>query len=124
MAYLMEVCVKSVLVILTQNDQSHRNVNESIAALMLFASFNISIAILFKDAALSLLASHDFNQDLKLFLKPSCKMVDSFEFYDIENLYILNQDKSHHLVQASLHQLQTIDLTSAFIQQFDHVITW
>lgn len=121
----MVICVKNVLIILTQSDQSQLNVNESIAALMLFASFNIPISILFKDAALSLLLTpHYIDESLKHFLKPASKMVDSFEFYDIENLYILDQDTKHPLVQASHHHVQPVQLDATFIHQFDHVITW
>ncbi|GAA5005826.1 hypothetical protein GCM10023206_10920 [Acinetobacter puyangensis] len=121
----MVICVKNVLIVLTHNDQSQLNVNESIAALMLFASFNISISVLFKDAALSLLLSpHCIDESLKQFLKPTSKMVNSFEFYDIENLYILEKDAQHPLIQASQHQVQPIQLNAQFINQFDHVITW
>ncbi|KAA8734827.1 hypothetical protein F4V57_03440 [Acinetobacter qingfengensis] len=117
--------MKTVLIILTQNDQSQLNVNESIAALMLFASFNINIHILFKDAALSLLnPANVIDEKLKQFIKPTAKMVESFEFYDIENFYVLNIDKTHPLVKNTHIQLQFIDLSADFIQQFDHIITW
>lgn len=121
----MVYCVRTVLIILTQNDQSHLNVNESVAALMLFASFDLNIHVLFKDAALSLLAAHTpINDLLKPFLKPANKMVESFEFYDIEHLYILQKDLSHPLIQNSAHHLTPIELNAQFIHQFDHIITW
>jgi sulfur relay (sulfurtransferase) DsrF/TusC family protein len=117
--------VKNILIILTQNDQSQLNVNESISALLLFASFNLSISVLFRDAALSLLQMPaQPTTPLQHFLKSGSKMVQSFEFYDIENLYILTKDQAHPLVKSSTHNLMTTQLDRAFIQQFDHIITW
>ena len=120
----MVYCVKSVLVVLTQQNQSDLSLNESISALMLFASFGIHISVLFKEAALSLLANTQHDEELKKFLKPANKMVDSFEFYDIENLYILTKDQQHPLVQNTQHTLVAIELNANFIAQFDHIITW
>lgn len=123
-------CVKTVLIILTQNDQRNLNVNESISALMLFASFNISISVLFKDAGLSLLrhlapaSKYDAQQQLKDFLKPCAKMIESFEFYDIEHLHVLSSDAHHPLVSQCSFDLQPIQLDQQFIQKFDHVLTW
>lgn len=117
--------MKSVLIILTQKDQHNLQVNESIAALMLLASFNLSISVLFKDAALSLLAAdHVVDDQLKQFLKPAYKMVESFEFYDIEKLCVLEQDRQYPLLADCVYQLHYIELNSQFIQQFDHVLTW
>lgn len=117
--------MKTVLIILTKNDQSQLGVNESVAALMLFASFNIRIHILFKDAALSLLSTPSLiDQKLKQFIKPAHKMVQSFEFYDIDKLYILDSDAQlAHCLGTNL-QLQAIRLDAVFLQQFDHVISW
>lgn len=121
----MVYCVKSVLIILTGHNQSDVTINESISALMLFASFEINISVLFKDAALSLLVGTTaINDELKAFLKPANKMVESFEFYDIDNLYILKKDQQHPLVQQSQQQLQAIQLSPQFMAQFDHLITW
>jgi sulfur relay (sulfurtransferase) DsrF/TusC family protein len=121
----MDSAVKTVLIILTQNDQSQLNVNESLAALMLFASFNIKIHILFKDAALSLLRTPALiDSKLKQFIKPGYKMVESFEFYDIEQFYILQSDAQHALLTQPVVPLQSMQLNSLFLQQFDHVITW
>lgn len=118
-------CVKTVLITLTKNNQSHLNVNESIVALMLFASFDIKIHVLFRDAALSLLTQEtSANLKLSTFLKPANKMVESFEFYDIEHLYILKKDQHHPLLQNSTYELTPIVLDHHFIQQFDHLITW
>lgn len=121
----MVYCVKSVLIILTGHNQNNLTVNESISALMLFASFDIKISVLFKDAALSLLVDTTaLNNELKAFLKPANKMVESFEFYDIENLYILEKDQLHPLVQQSQQILQAIQFSPQFITQFDHLISW
>ena len=120
----MVYCVKSVLIILTRHNQSDLNLNESISALMLFASFGINISVLFKDAALSLLVNTNNNDELKQFLKPAHKMVESFEFYDIENLYILEKDQHHPLLQHSQHSLVPVQFNAEFIAQFDHIITW
>lgn len=121
----MVYCLKTVLIVLSQNDQSHLNVNESVSALMLFASFDIKVHVLFKDAALSLLQpSEQINEQLKSFLKPVSKMVESFEFYDIEHMYILKQDLNHPIVKTCNYELQSTEFSSAFIKQFDHIIHW
>lgn len=117
--------MKSVLIVLSQKDQSHLQVNESLAALMLFASFNLNIHVLFKDAALSLLAApKQPDIDLKQFLKPAFNMVESFEFYDIEHLYILQQDQHLPYIQNSPFALTAIHWCNDFIRQFDHIIWW
>lgn len=117
--------MKTVLIILSHNDQSQLGVNESIAALMLFASFNIKIHILFKDAALSLLSAPSLiDEKLKQFIKPAHKMVQSFEFYDIDQMYILHSAADHPLVQGCNLNLQAIRLSAEFLLQFDHVINW
>lgn len=117
--------MKKILIILSQSDQSQLNVNESISALMLFASFNIQISVLFRDAALSLLhTAPSSNLQLQHFLKSTIKMVQSFEFYDIEQLYILNKDAQHPLVKNSQYTLINTEIDAHFIAQFDHIITW
>ena len=122
----MVYCVKSVLIILNCHNQSDLTVNESMSALMLFASFDIKISVLFRDAALSLLnrATQQSAYGLKDFLKPANKMVESFEFYDIEQLYILKEQQDHPLVPASPYPLTAINLDREFMMQFDHMISW
>ena len=51
-------------------------------------------------------------------------MVQSFEFYDIEQLYILNKDAQHPLVKNSQYTLINTEIDAHFIAQFDHIITW
>lgn len=117
--------MKKILIILSQNDQSQLNVNESISALMLFASFNIQISVLFRDAALSLLhIAPSSNPQLQHFLKSTAKMVQSFEFYDIEQLYISNRDAHHPLIKSCSYSLISTEIDAHFIAQFDHIITW
>ena len=87
-------------------------------------SFGIEISILFQDAALSLLVNSTDEHPLKQFIKPANKMVQSFEFYDIENLYVLKKDADHPLVLQSEHPLKAIEFNAAFLMQFDHMITW
>ena len=119
----MNYSMRTVLIILSKNDQSAINVNESLSALMLFASFDINIHVLFRDAGLSLLAAQTTpNPQLKHFIKPASKMVESFEFYDIEHLYILDTDKKHPLLKNCKYELEKITLDQAFIAQFDHII--
>lgn len=121
----MNRSMRTVLIILSKSDQSAITVNESLSALMLFASFDINIHVLFRDAGLSLLRNPATpNPQLKHFIKPASKMVESFEFYDIEHLYVLDQDRNHPLLKDCPHSLQTITLDQAFIAQFDHIIHW
>jgi hypothetical protein len=62
--------VKSVLVILTQANLTSLQINESVSATMVLATFGISVKVLLKDAALSLLnnklSSINSNKLLKL----------------------------------------------------------
>ena len=121
----MNHSMRTVLIILSKNDQSAINVNESLSALMLFASFDINIHVLFRDAGLSLLVNHTTpNPQLKHFIKSASKMVESFEFYDIEHLYILSKDRQHPLLKDCKYALQEVTLDQAFIAQFDHIIHW
>ena len=55
--------MKSVLVILTQPNLTSLQVNESLSATMVLATFGISVKVLLKDAALSLLNNQlEFDQ--------------------------------------------------------------
>mgnify|MGYP000181472455 FL=1 len=75
--------MKSVLVILTQPNLTSLQVNESLSATMVLATFGISVKVLLKDAALSLLNNQlEFDQFKQAF-KIAANMVESFEFYDL-----------------------------------------
>ncbi|MFB2537929.1 MULTISPECIES: hypothetical protein [unclassified Acinetobacter] len=116
--------MKKILFILTKSERSHLNVNESINALLLMASYDLQVSVLFQDAALSLLAQpvqRNVSPD-RDFLKSAVKMVAGFEFYDIENLYVLSQDQHNHLIKSSPYHIQAIDFNQQFISEYDHII--
>jgi hypothetical protein len=80
--------VKTVLVILTQPNLTSLQINESLSATMVLATFGISVKVLFKDAAISLLNNKlQFNQFRDAF-KIASNMVESFEFYDLTPILI------------------------------------
>lgn len=80
--------MKSVLVILTQSNLTSLQINESLSATMVLATFGISVKVLFKDAALSLLDNNlEFDQFKQAF-KIAANMVESFEFYDLTPILV------------------------------------
>lgn len=80
--------MKTVLVILTQPNLTSLQINESLSATMVLATFGISVKVLFKDAAISLLNNKlQFNQFRDAF-KIASNMVESFEFYDLTPILI------------------------------------
>lgn len=114
--------MKKVLFILSHSECSHLNVNESVQALLLLASYGLEIHVLFRQAGLSLLSHADFDVADLPFLKSTAKMVQSFEFYDIEHLYVSRDEHMHPWVQQSNLELNFVDVNRDFFQQFDHVL--
>ena len=116
--------MKTVLVILTQANLGALQINESLSATMVLATFGSPVKVLLQDAALSLLNSNIVFDQLKHAFKPASNMVESFEFYDIEHLYILSKDRQHPLLKDCKYELQGVTLDQEFIAQFDHIIHW
>ena len=120
--------MKNVLVVLTQGENSGLTSNEMVQALMLFASFGTQISVLFENTALNLLNHSQRmpqppSQDSQLPLFKSVRdMVASFEFYDIENMFIHEQDHNLSILKNSPYDLTPIVFNRDFIAQFDHVI--
>ena len=116
--------MKTVLVILTQANLTSLQVNESLAATMVLATFGSPVKVLLKDAALSLLQNeHNFDQ-LQHAFKIASNMVDSFEFYDLTPVLVENMNKSSAFVTQSQQEIEFINLNSEFIQSFDRVLYW
>lgn len=80
--------MKTVLVILTQANLTSLQVNESLAATMVLATFGSPVKVLLKDAALSLLQNERNFDQLQHAFKIASNMVDSFEFYDLSPILI------------------------------------
>lgn len=116
--------MKSVLVILTQPNLTSLQVNESLSATMVLATFGIPVKILFKDAALSLLNQQLAFDQFQHAFKIAANMVESFEFYDLTPVLIERTHQHHPAVLKSNQEIEFIDLTSEFIQSFDHVLYW
>ena len=116
--------MKTVLVILTQPNLTSLQVNESLSATMVLATFGISVKVLLKDAALSLLNNKlEFDQFKQAF-KVAANMVDSFEFYDLTPLFIETKNQQLDIVQNSEQEIEFIELNPELIQSFDHVLYW
>ena len=116
--------MNTVLVILTQPNLTSLNVHESLSATMVLATFGCEVKVVLKDAAISLLASElEFNTALHAF-KHGSNMVDSFEFYDIDPIYIEHKQRVIAESYQSEQNLEFIELNAEFIQQFDHVLYW
>ncbi len=116
--------MKSVLVIITQPNLTSLQVNESLSATMVLATFGISVKILLKDAAISLLNNDlEFDQ-FKHAFKIAANMVESFEFYDLTPILIESKDQHHPLVKKSTQEIEFIDISPDFIQTFNHVLYW
>lgn len=116
--------MKSVLVILTQANLNSLCVHESLAAIMVLATFGCEVKVLVKDAALSLLQSELHFDGLKHAFKLASNMVDSFEFYDLSPILIDQHDQAHPLVQQCQHELAYVSLNAQLIARFDHVLYW
>lgn len=116
--------MKSVLVILTQSNLTSLQINESLSATMVLATFGISVKVLFKDAALSLLDNNlEFDQFKQAF-KIAANMVESFEFYDLTPILVEKKNQQLESILKSEQEIEFIEICSEFIQSFDHVLYW
>ena len=116
--------MKSVLVILTQPNLTSLQVNESLSATMVLATFGISVKVLLKDAALSLLNNQlEFDQ-LKQAFKIAANMVESFEFYDLTPILVEIKNQQRPIIQNTEQEIEFIELKPEFIQSFDHILYW
>ena len=116
--------MKTVLVILTQPNLTSLQINESLSATMVLATFGISVKVLFKDGAISLLNNKlQFNQFRDAF-KIASNMVESFEFYDLTPILIEEKNKDRHEVQNSDQDIELVNLLPEFVRSFDHVLYW
>ena len=116
--------MKTVLVILTQANLTSLQVHESLSATMVLATFGSEVKVLLKDAGLSLLKSELTFDAFKQAFKVASNMVDSFEFYDLTPILIENKHKDSSFVRKSEQELEFVELNSALIQSFDHVLYW
>ncbi|AZN69201.1 hypothetical protein DX910_14035 [Acinetobacter haemolyticus] len=116
--------MKSVLVILTQPNLTSLQINESLSATMVLATFGISVKVLLKDAALSLLNDQLTFDSIQHAFKIASNMVESFEFYDLTPLFIETKNQQLEIVQNSQQEIEFIELNPELIQSFDHVLYW
>lgn len=116
--------MKTVLVILTQANLSSLQVHESLSATMVLATFGCEVKVLLQDAALSLLKSEMAFDGLKHAFKIAANMVYSFEFYDLTPILIEEKNQDLSFVKNSEQELEFVQLNSALIQSFDHVLYW
>lgn len=114
---------------LTQGDYHGVPAVEAVQLAMVLATFDVTISLLFKDAALMLLLPPDepVNKSqihISAFIKPLRNMVESFEFYDIENYYVLNSDQNLAYCRQSPYPITPIHFNRAFVAQFDHILSF
>ncbi|MCH7378741.1 MULTISPECIES: hypothetical protein [Acinetobacter] len=116
--------MKSVLVILTQPNLTSLQINESLSATMVLATFGISVKVLLKCAAINLLDNKlEFDQLLHEF-KIASNLVESFEFYDLTPILIESKNQELNAVKNTEQEIEFVDLCSEFIQSFDHIMYW
>ncbi|MCF3127662.1 hypothetical protein [Acinetobacter soli] len=116
--------MKSVLVILTQSNLSQLQVNESLSATMVLATFGSNISVLLQDAALTLLKEdQSFDQLIHAF-KPASSMLESFEFYDLTPILIESKYQQHAFVRNSSQDIEFVEFNASLIQSFDYVLYW
>lgn len=116
--------MKSVLVILSQANLTSLQINESLSATMVLATFGSPVKVLLKDAALSLLQNDLSFDQLRHSFKVASNMVESFEFYDLSPILIETKNQQHPFVQKTEQEIEFIQLNNEFIQSFDHVLYW
>ncbi|WP_038344227.1 hypothetical protein [Acinetobacter sp. A47] len=116
--------MKSVLVILTQPNLTSLQVNESLSATMVLATFGISVKVLLKDAALSLLNNNVEFDQLRHAFKIAANMVESFEFYDLTPILIENKNQQLSIVKNTEQEIEFIEISPELIRSFDHVLYW
>ena len=116
--------MKTVLVILTQANLGALQINESLSATMVLATFGSPVKVLLQDAALSLLNSNVVFDQLKHVFKPASNMVESFEFYDLSPILIESRLQNHPFVRQSQQDIEFIEFNAEFIQSFNYVLYW
>ncbi len=116
--------MKTVLVVLTQANLTSLQVNESLSASMVLATFGCAVKILLVDGALSLLKSEMTFDQLQHAFKIASNMVDSFEFYDLSPIWVERKNQNSAFVQAAEQDIEFIELTPDLIRSFDHVLYW
>ena len=116
--------MKSVLVILTQANLNSLQVNESLSATMVLATFGCEVKVLLQEAALSLLKSELAFEPLKHAFKIASNMVESFEFYDLTPILVESTQQHHPFVVQNEQEIEFVELNAELIQSFDHVLYW
>lgn len=116
--------MKKLLIVVNQANLSQLKTLESLSATLVFASFGHNVSVLLQDAALSLLCpKNHFNVKQHAF-KFASNLVESFDLYDIENIYIEQHAQADIFVQQTKIVVQPIVFNAAFIHTFDQVIYW
>lgn len=123
----------NVLIRFSQGSADGLCAQESLQAILVLASFDFKVSVLFEGHALALLKpcpfceSSDAQSGALLPFKPLVPIITSFEFYDLAGCYYLLDDQREHAshdYQAGGYTLQPVVLTADFLDQFDHVIHW
>ncbi|MBF7687250.1 hypothetical protein [Acinetobacter rathckeae] len=116
--------MKKILVVLNQANITQLQTLESLSATLVFATFGHEVSVLLQDAAISLLGPKaQFNTQQHAF-KFASNLVESFELYDIEHIYIEQQQTDHPFAQNTQINVQPIVFDATFIHSFDQVIYW
>lgn len=116
--------MKKVLIVLSQANLHELTTIESVSAGMVLATYGSEVSILLRSAALSLLARDLIYQPTLHPFKLASNLVDSFEFYDIESIYIEKEHKHHPWVIQATSSIKEIQFNREFIQQFHHILYW
>ncbi len=108
-----------VLVILTQGALAGQMLNEAVAALLVWATYGITVQVAFGHDAIALLSPPREHSKINHF-KSVRSFIDSFEFYDLPPVWVLDAPVPvDTIVEAQSKCMENINL-----QDFKAVIRW
>lgn len=108
-----------VLVILTQGALAGQTLNEAIAALMVWATYGITVQVAFSQEAIALLSPPREDSKINHF-KSVRSFIASFEFYDLPPVWVLDAPVPADMIVAA----QTKRMDNINLQDFKAVIRW
>lgn len=114
--------MSKILVIITQANLNQLNVNETLSAVMVLATFGIETNVLLQDAGLSLLNDKIQFDTAKHPFKVASNLLESFEFYDLLPVLIEEKYQANPFVKNSQIETKHIIFNDEFIQQYQHVL--
>jgi|GEM_PF-99911 len=128
--------MKSLLVIFRQGPLAGQQILESLAAVMVLATYGLKVQVAVSDDALGLipLNSDDMTSMPPISSEPRAfksaqALIESFEFYDLLPIWIDQQALVQHprlasLTSAQPDHYQAVTLSAACLNDFDGILQW